>query len=1544
MLEPRRMDKDSLADFLANGEPDTFEYFKESVKDGFSNTTLGVGLDSIKEMYSAAPEERASKKQAQENIRAYYENRKPEVVDSASPQLKKFTLDDWKKSPYYRDGVEFKEGWSEERAKYLAEGFDDRKDREFILKKGRDSENTIYGSGLVGQLVGSLPDPVNLIPFGGATSKTARVGEKLVRASIEGAVGNLAVSGVTRPYWEKRGTESSWQDYVNDVFIGGGMGAGFGLVGHAFSRVKQRRANATVKERVALAKASDQAIDSMMKGEDFDPAAIPGLKEAQDSIFDVDGVKHSDRAVLVERELIDLGIEPETARDSLAPLMAHVQMIADTTGKTFDEAFDEFGATFQAAEFKGGEILPVAPESRRMDNLIESEVANMAEELRFAEMGGERIFNDGQFVGTTGDGTFPAWYADLGVKNKEHFEQVVKSKSGPIYDRIKEIASERMMNGYESKTFGRIEPVQEFVELRQGRNEIPEGADGQPLFKTSETERGAITFQKQGKAVISLFKDADRSTIIHETGHLFLNNLDRLSKMKDVPTQIKADLEKAYRFMGLNPGAKIQREHHEIFAEGFEQFLREGRSPRPELDGVFARFKDWLTDLYKTLVGFKTPLSDDAREVYSSLLGGDARRLNQVPVTPDAGPVSPKAAEAELPDYSVGELEAMANARPGLIRPEELSAFKGVMEEIDTEIKALDEVASFFQGAKTIESLEEAAEEAGISKSLLDKILEEFNAKLQSEDEARQAIEKLIKERKEALLAEAKELKRQAFLAGEARAKNIVHVENIINSGGTAKQSVLSILEGDSTLRGVEGAGNSVDGSYTALAHSTSSRCFSELRKVDTRIEKLFEDDIQFNQNIAKEMIKPGSSGDEVARQAGEILSRYSEELRQRANLAGAKIGKLEGHVPRTHDVEKMIGKESEWVDFMMENLDRERSFSGLSEKETREALRETFRSLITGEHGDKAHIDTAIPMRRLPRNIAKRMGESRTLHFKGPEVEVAYLKKYGQGENILQSMAMHYEGMSKKIALMERLGPNPESTIAYLVDKLRKDIDERKIFGDLDDQATVKMLEDLGTTGQLTSRDSDIGHAMMQALGEVDTTQGWFKNASRIIRAVNSLSKLGSALLSQPTDFVHAVNERRLLSDESLPKLWIETFKDYLSSPNKELQEVLDHVGLFVDSINYKNFNRFDADNINNKLSRANDWMFRWSGQNWHVKHSKNAAAISLAREVGSNISKSWKDIHPGLREMMIQYGSFNEAKWELLRKAKAMDVDGKSYYHPGMIKDIPDEAFASRLDSKLSPEAREVAIKRERYKLEMDLQTFFVEEARNAAPEPDAKVRRVMSFGTKSGTKTNEAVKLLTQFKTFAFVNYDRSIKGRRMMKDGRDYGGLAHHATATLMLGMVSTILKDLAKGLEPADPAEGKTWLRAAFQSGGLGIMGDFVQAGISSRSGADALTTLMGPTFSTVGNFVNVAGKTVREPFKKPGDRDLKGLTSDWVDLGRSMAPAPFSTLWYTRAAMDFIIWHQLKEILEPGSTARSERRLRKEYNQKYLMSPRSIAR
>jgi hypothetical protein len=49
-----------------------------------------------------------------------------------------------------------------------------------------------------------------------------------------------------------------------------------------------------------------------------------------------------------------------------------------------------------------------------------------------------------------------------------------------------------------------------------------------------------------------------------------------------------------------NPTAAATKAH-ERFATGFEQYLREGKAPSPELANVFARFKTWLLDIYKLL-------------------------------------------------------------------------------------------------------------------------------------------------------------------------------------------------------------------------------------------------------------------------------------------------------------------------------------------------------------------------------------------------------------------------------------------------------------------------------------------------------------------------------------------------------------------------------------------------------------------------------------------------------------------------------------------------------------------------------------------------------------------------------------------------------------------------------------------------------------------------------------------------------------------------------------------------------------------------------
>lgn len=1572
MLNLRPMDKTETAEFLSSGEPETLEYFKANVSDGFDNSTLGVGLDVVKEAVASTPDKRASDEQAQENINAYYEKRQPRVVDPESPQLpKKYTVDDYKKSEHYRDGVEFQDGWSEERAKYLAESYDQRKVREQTIDIGAKSDKTMWGSGLAGQMVGGLPDPINFIPFGGAASKGARIGEKLIRGAVEGAVGNLAVSSITRPYYEKRGVDSDFQDYVNDTFIGGALGGGFATAGHAMSL----RKGAKLKERAQMGKAADAATDAIISGDELDlNSKVQGMNEAIREMRSIPEVMKSERVELEVSKLEELGISREEAHTSITPMAAHVELISSYTGKTFDESWDEFGASFQAAELKDGKIVASedAKIGREVEAWIDSELKTMGEDVRMAEQGkrgAAQIINpeDGQGyiknIDTSTRSSYPSWYSEMGIKNKEQFFEVLESKKGPVYQRLRKLAEERLEFGNEKNG-----PTQEYLQAKSKLAQKPEESFRK---KSDKKDRGAISFKDDGKAVISLFKDADRSTIVHESGHLFLNNLERLSKMENIPDALKKDFDTIKEWMGVK-GNKIETKHHEKFARGFEQYLREGKAPRKDLERVFKKFSDWLKSIYKRSEDLKAELSPAAREVYGRLLGSD----KEVDLSPTTAPVAPEPrfkSEADL-DAKVNEVEkAVLEARESGVGEEDIQVLREALESIDEDLQAIDHTLTLFQSGKV--DSDAAAKAAGISKNKMEEIIEAFNEKLlrdagEKVDPVRAA--EVADELRMELAIEAKELKRQAYLSGLARSETMMNARKLLDSGMDARAAVLSQIEGDSSGRGIEGAGNSLDGNYRSLSQSTLGKMHSELKAIDPTIEKLFESDPSFNENVLLEMMqiredgsgKVGITNDPHAVKAAEILSRYAEDFRTRANLAGARIGKLHGWTPRTHDADKIILKgETAWINFMRDALDLDKSFKGLSGERLDRALYETYQNIITGVRKEHGEIDVSQPIRKPPRNVAKKLGEQRVLHFKNAEVELSYLKEFGQGSNVLQTMSRHLDNSARKISLMEKFGTNPEATLASVVDGLAQDIRDKKLFPDMDDKSRKKELDKLGNKMKLSSREGAIGKALMFALGEGNSFEfPRVKFYAQMVRSLNGVSKLGSATLSQFSDFTQLVNEKRLVSGDNFATAWADTLKDYIKGASPELQtKVLDHLGVMVDGINYANFNRFDADNINNRLARWNDKLMRLSGQDWHTRHAKSGFALSLSRELGSSIEKSWDELGDGLKEMLTQYGSFNSERWDLVRSIGAEDVDGDKYFHPDLLSKIDDSKFESSIPEefrleKRPPLQKEMAVtgqeevpkelkdweekrdyhlKRAKFKLETDLRTFFIEETRNAVLEPDAKIKRLTSLGTKGGTISGEAARMLMQFKSFAVTYMDRSLRGKRMMKEAGDYGGLIHHATSALMLGYVSMTAKDLAKGLTPKDPKEKKTWYMAAMQSGGLGILGDFAGAAISSRSGADIFATVMGPTAGTAANALNLAGKTIREPLNK--DPNAPGLLSDYVDFGRSLTP--FSTLWYTRAAQDYLIWSRLKESLEPGSIRRSERRLKKEYGQRYIYRP-----
>ena len=51
---------------------------------------------------------------------------------------------------------------------------------------------------------------------------------------------------------------------------------------------------------------------------------------------------------------------------------------------------------------------------------------------------------------------------------------------------------------------------------------------------------------------------------------------------------------------------------------------------------------------------------------------------------------------------------------------------------------------------------------------------------------------------------------------------------------------------------------------------------------------------------------------------------------------------------------------------------------------------------------------------------------------------------------------------------------------------------------------------------------------------------------------------------------------------------------------------------------------------------------------------------------------------------------------------------------------------------------------------------------------------------------------------------------------------------------------------------------------------------------------------------------------------------------------------PFANLFYVKGAMDYLVWYQLQEALNPGYLRRMERRVKRENDQEYWLAPSKL--
>lgn len=168
---------------------------------------------------------------------------------------------------------------------------------------------------------------------------------------------------------------------------------------------------------------------------------------------------------------------------------------------------------------------------------------------------------------------------------------------------------------------------------------VPPGAMVKPTteggYLSDAGERtlgGYFPGEAVGHAIIRIFQGADRSTMIHEFGHFFLDVMTAVSAMETAPTQLREDFEALLKWFGVKDraawdalGFEGRRQYHERFSEAFEEYMREGRAPSVGLRGVFRRAMDWLTEIYRAAVGEGgLRLTNDVRRVMDRMLATDA--------------------------------------------------------------------------------------------------------------------------------------------------------------------------------------------------------------------------------------------------------------------------------------------------------------------------------------------------------------------------------------------------------------------------------------------------------------------------------------------------------------------------------------------------------------------------------------------------------------------------------------------------------------------------------------------------------------------------------------------------------------------------------------------------------------------------------------------------------------------------------------------------------------------------------------------------------
>lgn len=767
-----------------------------------------------------------------------------------------------------------------------------------------------------------------------------------------------------------------------------------------------------------------------------------------------------------------------------------------------------------------------------------------------------------------------------------------------------------------------------------------------------------------------------------------------------------------------------------------------------------------------------------------------------------------------------------------------------------------------------------------------------------------------------------REAERAKIIAERNAYKNIVVLnearQQVAEAGRKIKgvkglyNGVESILYGINTP--IKGAQRSAAGLGKALKDHWFGGLHARLRKEGVLADfKRMKPGSDLERQVAVGMMHHSSEAggkaniSESANKIAKALVDLQETARQRQNQAGADILKMRGFIAhQTHDrsVMQRHGFEA-WADNIRSKIDFEGMKIAKSRRE--EYLQSTYNSIVSGVRKDKEPTPLS-DMFKGSQNLAKSMSRSRQIKFKTGQDFLDYNRIYGSGslqESVLQSMTT----ASKNVGVMELLGTNPSLMLDRIIDDVSKSVRDT-------DLASSKYLSD--HRGHLQARlDVVTGNVNIGS----DTT---IAKVGEWARAIKTMATLGGSVVSAQTDFsFNAVN--RMYHGRSMVGAWSDALASPIQAMGKDGRHVADLLGAGLDTALGSVMSRFSSDDyIPGGIHRAMNTFFKLNLLGPFTDSGKAGATMILSRDFANMAGKAFGGLTPEYRRLLNIYG-IDAKQWDVIRAAKAKAEDGREYILPGDIENLSGSLFTGM--SKF----QQAELKR---KAKENLATLYAVEADFAAPTPGAREQAIMktvgSSAIRPDSVVGQALRMFWQFKSFGLTATTKVV-GRATYGGGSNMQ-MANLIAGSFLLGVAVIQLKELMRGNEPLE-INGELALKGLLQGGAAGLYADFLLGADYSQYGRSAAETVAGPIPGDLFTAIEFLGGMAWSSAK--GDPEVQGR--DLVGLIKGNIPG--ANLFYLRMVLDYAVWYQLQELMNPGYVRRMERNLKNRTGQEMWLPP-----